>query len=224
MHCAHSTAHQENLHFSSVCRGGERRKSWTGCLDTELQRLFLQELVCVMRWHIFFHSCHFMLAGFLVPALSWLYFQCSSQTLSKCYDSICPVKLGNRGTTVTLIPTKSREGIISLIIITASALFRSSSGICKFCWEVTSRNYRCPQYWEFSSIVNIVVVLERFSHICCTPSFISNFYHEGFFLSSDMLWVPELSTVTFMTVKKEKDNQKFQWSGFENSWRMVFYP
>lgn len=146
MHWAHSTAVQENLHFSSICRGGGRKKSWTGCPDTELQRFVFQELVCVIRWHIFLHSCHLVLAGFLVPALLPLCFQCSSQTFSKCYDSIFPVKLGSsEKTTVTGIPTKSRKDIISLIIITASALFRSNSLIFKFCWEVTSRNYRCSQ-------------------------------------------------------------------------------
>lgn len=123
----------------------ERRDNWMP--KHQITKVFfLQEMVCGIRWHVFFHSCLFLLAGFLVPALLSLNFQCSSQIFSKCYDST--VKLGNTEITVTAIPTKSRKDIISLIIITASALFRTSTLICKFCWEVTSRNHRCPQYWE----------------------------------------------------------------------------
>lgn len=132
MHWAHSTAHQENLHFSSICRGGERKKSKLDAQPPSYKDFFfVQEMVCGIRWHVFFHSCLFLLAGFLVPALLSLNFQCSSQIFSKCYDST--VKLGNTEITVTAIPTKSRKDIISLIIITASALFRTSSLICKFC-------------------------------------------------------------------------------------------
>lgn len=102
---------------------------------------FLQGL-CVIKWHTFLHSCHFMLADFLVPAHLSLYFQCSFQTFSKCYDSICPVKLGSIEITVTAIATKSRK----------DNFFNYYYSFCsfqiKFCWEVTSRNYRCPQYWE----------------------------------------------------------------------------
>lgn len=166
---------------------------------------------------------HFVLAGFLVPAHLSFYFQCSSQTFSKYYDSVCPVNLGSsENITVTAIPTKSRKDLSSLIIIAAFTLFRSNSLICKLCWEVTSRSYKCPQQWECLVTLWILWLFWKDSvtpaahHLLSAISTVKDsFPPQSCFGCQNYL---------HLTIKKEKDNLNFEWSGIGNSWRMVFYP